>query len=218
MVTHIDGFFSIEQKLENEKQYSIVKIHDLFSEYYSTDISFRKLVSLIFCSKQFITFILTHDNNIFILFQGGEISICGKTSNIRICFQNINEVHPSYFISTNKTYFMSYLETSNTFVIYHISSGEIFFFENSSLKSIFLNSNSKLDYDFLKNNGKSSGFVDSKNYLFNQIICHFCNVTSNKISKFLNPNQFNEILSEINKIRKIKLSLRYTYCKHISKN
>ena len=147
IVSHIDGFFSIEQKLEKQKQYSIVSIQNLYCQHYKTD---TKLLNLIFSSKHFITLILNHHNNISILFQRGELSICGKTGKLRFCSQK-TKLHPiSFFISENKTYLMSHIETSDTFVVFHISSGKIFSFKNLSLKSIFLNPNSKLDYEFLK--------------------------------------------------------------------
>jgi hypothetical protein len=92
------------KKKKKEKEYSIVSIQNLVFPHYSTDI---KLLHSIFSSKYFITLILNHHNNIFILFQKGEISICGKTGKIRFCFQKTN-LHPpiSFFISENKTYLM----------------------------------------------------------------------------------------------------------------
>ena len=60
----------------------------------------------------------------------------------------------------------------NNFGVYHIASGEVFCFENSSLKSILLNPDANLDHDFLKQNGKFSGFADSKEHLFDQMMTH----------------------------------------------
>jgi len=165
IVSHVDGFFSIEKKLDNQqKQYSMIKIKHLFFQHYSTEINYIKLLNLIFSSKNFITSILNHENNIFIIFEQGQIFICGKTGRVRwYCQPTI-----SRFISGNTAYFMSYFEENNDSVVYHIASGEIFCFKNSSLKSLFLHSNSKVDYTFLKNNGKSSGFVNddlSKNFI-----------------------------------------------------
>jgi hypothetical protein len=169
VVSHIDGFFSIEQKLKNHKQYSIMSLNHLFSpgNFNSTDL---KLLNLIFSPKNFITSILNHQNYIFMIFQAGQISMCGKTGTMHICVFKVTNCTRaiSHFISKDKTYFMSYFEKGNNYVVYHISSGEIFCFENTSLKSTLLNLNSKLDYNFLKNNGKSSRFVDTTNYLFNQ--------------------------------------------------
>ena len=176
IVTHIDGFFSIEQKLKKQKQYSIVNVQDLISQRFSTDLGRDstgiELLNLIFSSKHFITLILNHHNNICILFQNGEIFICGKTGKTRVCFQK-TKLHPiSFFISENKTYLMLHIETSDTFVVFHIFSGKIFCFKNLSLKSIFLNPNSKLDYEFLKTNGESFQFVNSKDYLYHEMMCH----------------------------------------------
>jgi len=184
IISHIDGFLSIEQKLENQKQYSIVSIHKLFYQRYSNNVNFIKLSSVKFSLKNFIAFILNHHNNIFILFQEGQIFICGKTGNFRACFQNNKPSTIFHFMSRNNTYYMSYLETTNDFVIYHISSGEIFCFMNSSLRSIFLNPNSNLDYDFLKKNGKSSGFVNPTEFLLSQMSTHICVLNC----KILNPN------------------------------
>jgi len=179
IVSHIDGVFSIEQKLENQKQYSNVSIQYLssqrYEEYNSTDRSFIKLLNLIFSSKHFIASILNHQNYIFMIFHAGQISICGKTGKISICLQRTT----NHFISRNVTYFMAFFETNNNFAIYHLPSGEIFYFQNSCLKSILLNPNSKVDYDFLKNNGKSSGLVDSKDSLFNQMMMHICKIKVN---------------------------------------
>jgi len=158
IVSHIDGFFSIERKLENEKNYKIVGINKLFFQHHLTEISFIRLLNLIFSSENFITSILNLENNIFIIFQAGKILICGKTGQVRWwCQPTI-----SHFICGNNAYFMSHFEENHDFVVYHLSSGEIFCFKNNlSLKSVFLisNSNWQLDYNFLKNNGKSSGFV-----------------------------------------------------------
>jgi hypothetical protein len=198
IVSHIDGFFSIEQKLEHK--YVIVSLQNLFSQQYPTDTYFIKLLDLIFSPKYFITFISTHQNDIFIIFQAAQIFICGKTGHVRWCCQPNNLRKMTYFIPGNKTYFMSYLEPHDKFVVYHISSGEIFIFEiSSNLKSIFMNPNSKLDYDFLKNNGKSSGFVDSTNYLFNQMMAKICEITHGTMGKTSNQ-KLNEILNEIDNI------------------
>jgi len=183
IISHIDGFFTIEQKLESQKEYSIVSIQNLFSQYYPNDLSFIKLLRLKFCAKQFITIILNHQNYIFIIFQEGQISICGKTGKTRLCFQHDKFRPILFFISRNKSYFISYRESDC--VVYHISSGEIFCFKNSSLKSILLNPNSKLNYDFLKENGKLCGFVNSEK-LFNQMVIHICEISFGEVSVALN--------------------------------
>jgi len=194
------AFFLFEQKLKNQTQYSLVSIQYLYSQrcgdFNSTDLNFVKLLNLIFSSKHFIISILDHQNYIFMIFEFGEIYICGKTGKTRMCFQSTNLRTVSHFISRNKTYFMFYFEIRNNFAVYHIPSGEIFIFENSSLKSILLNPNSELDYNFFKNNGTSSRFADSKDYLFNQMMTQICKIRSNQISKALNPD-LNKILNEI---------------------
>jgi hypothetical protein len=206
IISYIDGFFFIEEKLENQTQYSTVSAQQLFSKRFadldSTDASFIKLLNLTFSSKHFITFILNHhNNNIFILFQAGEIFICGKTGKIRMGFHCNNLINISHFMSHDKTYLMSFLETSANFIVYHIVSGELFLFENSSnLKSILLHQNSKLGYDFFKNNGKSLGFVHAKDFLYLQMMTHIMKIKVNETSEKLNSNSVNDLLNKINKI------------------
>jgi len=191
IVSHIDGSFYIEKKLKNQKQYSVVSIQSLFSQYFSIDISLANILNLIFSTKHFITFILNQDNEIFIIFQLGQIAICGKTGKIQMGFQS-NILCPLSFISEiSKTYFMAFLEKSNNIIFYHIASAEIFCFQ-----CIFGNPNSKLDYDFLKNNKKKSfELVDSQNCLFNQMVTHIYKIKCDEILK--TPNGFNEILNAI---------------------
>jgi hypothetical protein len=189
-----DGFFSIEQKLEKQKQYSITSIEKLLSQSQVADINYMILVKSTFSFKHFITIILNHYGNIFMIFKEGQIFICGKTGKVNVFFQS-RKLHPIYhFISKKKVYLMSYGETNNNFFVYHISSGEIFCFENS-LKFILLNPNSDLDYDFLKNNGKSSEFLkEQDDFLLDQMTTDICLITSDSS---LNPNRFKEILNEI---------------------
>jgi len=185
IVSHIDGFFSIEQKLQNQKQYLIVSTTNLIFQFCGDlnliDINFIKLLNFRFSSKHFMTSILNHKHYIFMIFQGGQIFLCGKTGKAHICVFKAKSCTPaiSHFISREKTYFMSYFEKKNNFVVYHISSGEIFCFENSKLKSILLNPNSKLDYNFLKNNGKSSRFLNSEDNLSSNI----CIIDIDEMSK-----------------------------------
>jgi len=192
MVSHIDGFFSIEQKFE--KQYSIVKLQKVFMQTLAIDFRVINLLSWIFSSKHFITFILNHQNNVFIIFKEGQILICGKTGKVSMCFQRDKLLLTSHFISRNKTFFMSYRKHNDNFVVYHISSGEIFSFSNS-LKSIFLNPNSILDYKFFKSNGISFGLIHSNDSLFNQMMGHICKIQN--LSKVSNPNRFDEVLNEL---------------------
>ena len=208
IVSHIDGCFSIEQKLENQKHYSLVSIASLFvlncRDFNSINMPerFFQVLNWTFSSKNFISSILNHQNSIFITFQAGQIFICGETGESSMCIQSNKTKEICHFISKNKTYFISYLKTSEHFVVYHISSGEIFVFENSSLKSIFLNPNYDLDYNFLKNNGKSSGFANSKDYLINQMMTHLSHIWEINYSIFpktLNP-RFNDILNALDNI------------------
>jgi len=201
-VSHIDGFFSIEQKLQNEKQYTIMSIQTLFFKNCKTsntsDSNTTKLLNLIFSSKHFITSILNQQDYISIIFQAGEILICGKTGKARMSCYNDESKTIFHFLPENKSYFMYIFEISNTFVVYHISSGELFYFDNySSLKSIFLNPNSIVDYDFFKNNAKSSKFANSTNFLSRQMMTYIYKMKVNKLSMLSHPKQVNEVLNEI---------------------
>jgi len=205
IVSHIDGFFSIEQKFLTSKKYSIVSIQYLLSQnckdFNSNNLPFIKLLDLIFSSKHFITSLLHHENNIFMIFQTGEISFCGKTGKTRIFFQSNQFETISHFISEHKTYFISFYESSHNFVAYHIASRELFVFENSFLKSTVLNPSSKLDYDFFKKNGKFSGFVNSKHFVSMQTLSHLCEMSNTEIeidrsTVVLDPNFVNEILND----------------------
>jgi hypothetical protein len=172
IVSHIDGFITIEQKCLTLNQYSIVKIQELLiftkhcKTFNSNNTNFIKFLNLIFSSKHFITSILNDESYISIIFQAGEISLCGQTGKTRMYYKcNPSVQSLSHFIPRNKTYFISFLETCDDFIVYHISSRELFSFENSSLKSIVLNPNSKLDYNFFKKNGKFSGFLNPKHFV-----------------------------------------------------
>lgn len=169
-------------------------------DFNSSDISFIQILNLIFSSKNLITSFLNNQNYIYIIFQAGQIAICGKTGETKICFRPTRIKSISHFISKTKTYFISYIEQYDNFIVYHITSGELFLFVNSSLKSILLNSNSKLDYEFFKNNGKSSGFVNSKDHLFVQMMHHICNIKYSQISDVFSKPRFKTILNEIENI------------------
>jgi len=204
IVSHIDGSITIEQKCLILNQYSTVTIQDLlFSRHcknFNSNISLIKFFNLIFSSKYFITSILNDESYISIIFQAGEIFLCGKTGKTKI-FYKCNEFKSrSYFISRNTTYIISFLETSDDFVVYHISSRELFSCENSSLKSIVLNPNSKLDYNFFKKNGKFSGFAKPTDFLYKQIMGHSGENPVDISATFFNSNVVDEMLNEMENI------------------
>jgi len=123
IVSHIDGSITIEQKILILNQYLIVNIQDLFlsvqhcKTFNSSNINLINLLK-IFSSKYFITSILNDESYISIIFQAGEIVLCGQTGKTSMYYKcNPSVQSLSHFIPRNKTYFISFLETRDDFIV-----------------------------------------------------------------------------------------------------
>jgi hypothetical protein len=120
-ISYYDGSFSIEQKINNAKNYELITLQNLSDseKYYEVQKPHIKNI-LRNASKQFLNFALDKAPQLYMLFKNAQISIL----NYKISIESENN---TYFVSLDKTYVIRFFNSN--FFVYHIPMGIKFSFE-----------------------------------------------------------------------------------------